>query len=246
MADGEPTWQKRYLHRLYNSRPGWISGTDEFHELCRSVIPPNGRILEIGAGPSNKTSRFLATLGELHGADPDSAVHDNDALVSAVIISDSRLPVPDEHFDACVANYVLEHIADAEGHLREVARVLKPGGVYVFRTPNRFHYVSLIAASTPHWFLDLVANRARNLAHDAHEPYPTVYALNSRAAVRKHARNAGLEVELMRMVEKEPSYAMFSRAAFLFFTAYERVVNATEVLAPMRANIFGLLRKPRA
>jgi SAM-dependent methyltransferase len=245
MPDLDPTWQARYLQRFYNPARGWRDGTGEFHDLCRSAIPPRGRILEIGAGPSNQTSRFLATLGELHGADPDTAVRDNDALTASVVLVDSTLPYPSDDFDACVSNYVLEHIPDPEAHLREVARVLRPGGVYIFRTPNRFHYVSLISSATPHWFHGLVANRARNLAEDAHEPYPTVYALNTRRAVRQYARMAGLEIDQLRMVEKEPSYGMFSRASFLVFTAYERLVNSTDALSSIRANIFGVLRKPR-
>lgn len=39
--------------------------------------------LVIGAGPTNRTSDFLSTLGELHGVDIDPDVHDNAALRTA-------------------------------------------------------------------------------------------------------------------------------------------------------------------
>jgi hypothetical protein len=61
--------------------------------------------------------------------------------------------------------------------------------------------------------------------------------------VRRNARRAGLEVESLEMVEKEPSYGMFARPLFLAFMAYERIVNASGRLAGLRANMFVVLRK---
>lgn len=46
------------------------------------------------------------------------------------------------------------------------------------------------------------------------------------------------------LVEREPSYMMFSGLAFLLGYCYERLVNASEALATFRANIFAVLRKP--
>jgi hypothetical protein len=50
----------------------------------------------------------------------------------------------------------------------------------------------------------------------------------------------------MYTMEKEPSYGMSSRALFLVFMAYERLVNGSGLLAPFRANIVGVFRKPTA
>jgi hypothetical protein len=44
------------------------------------------------------------------------------------------------------------------------------------------------------------------------------------------------------MVEKEPTYGMAARPLFLAFMAYERLVNASSRLAPLRANMFVALR----
>jgi SAM-dependent methyltransferase len=239
------SWQTRWSDRFYDRTKGWVDGTTEFHKLCATTIKPGGKILDIGAGPSNPSSRFLATLGELHGVDVDPAVTTNDALKSAAVITEARLPHPDGFFDACVSNYVLEHVENPQQHLRELARVLKPGGRYVFRTPNRWHYVALVASLTPHWFHEQVANRLANLPADAHEKHRTYYRINSRAAVRRHARAAGFAVDELRMIEKDPSYGMASRVLFLSFMAYERVVNATSFLAGVRANILAVLSKTK-
>jgi SAM-dependent methyltransferase len=237
-------WQQSYLRRFYDPAAGWVDGTQEFFAMCREAVLPGSKILEIGSGPSNDTSRFLATIGEVHGLDPDPAVRDNDALATAMILEGDAFPSESGAFDACVSNYVVEHVSDGPGHLREVARILKPGGRYLFRTPNRFHYVALVSAATPQWFHELVANRLRNLEPEAHDPYPTRYQLNSRWTVQAAAATAGLEIETLRFVEKEPSYSMSSRLLFLAFTGYERAVNSTDRLSFLRSNIFACLRKP--
>jgi SAM-dependent methyltransferase len=243
MSQPAESWQQKYCRIFYESKPGWINGTEEFHRLCDATIGCSGKILEIGAGPSNPTSRFLATIGELHGLDPDPQVRENDALSTAAVLEDARFPFPDASFDACVSNYVIEHVADPAAHLREVARVLRPRGAYVFRTPNQFHYVALVSRATPHWFHVLVANRLRNQQAQAHDPYPTVYRCNSRRSVRELSNASGFEVSELRMIEKEPSYGMASPLLFFPLWAYERLVNATPAAAGLRANILAVLRK---
>lgn len=240
------SWQERYVAKFYDRSTGWVDGTTAFHELCRSVLPPGARILEVGAGQSNPTSRFLAALGSLHGLDPDPAVLGNTALASASVLGAGPYPFADNSFDACVSNYVLEHMPDPVAHFAEVSRVLAPGGVYCFRTPNRFHYVTAVARWTPHWFHVLVANRLRNLPAEQADPYPTHYRANSQRELRLLAAQAGLAVETLSLIEKEPSYGMSSRLLFLSFMAYERLVNATDLAANLRVNILGVLRKPAA
>jgi ubiquinone/menaquinone biosynthesis C-methylase UbiE len=240
------SWREQYLERFYKGRPGWLNGSEEFHDLVRATIRPGAKILEIGSGPSNASSRFLATLGELHGVDITPELLENDALASGKVGDGVSIPYPDATFDACVSNYVLEHVEKPREQLREIFRVLKPGGAYLFRTPNLVHYVALISGATPQWLHELVANRVRGLAAGSHAPYPTVYRMNTPRAVRSGAKEIGFEVETLRMVEKEPSYGMIARPVFLGLMAYERLVNSTEKLAFARANLFAVLRKPGA
>jgi SAM-dependent methyltransferase len=231
------------MDRFYRSRPGWTDGTTDFHALCSAAAPTDAKILEVGAGPTNPTSAFLATLGQLHGVDVDDEVRGNVHLASSALMRDDRFPFPDASFDMVVSNYVVEHVGDAAAHLSEVCRVLRDGGAYLFRTPNLFHYVALVSRAVSHRTHKLLANRLRNLPPGSHDPWPTVYAMNTPASVRRHARQAGFEVERLDMVEKEPSYGMAARPLFLAFMTYERLVNTTEWLAPLRANMFVTLRK---
>lgn len=158
-------WQDPYLDKFYPITSWRRDGTRDFFAVCQQYC--GGRILEIGAGPSNPTSEYLGTLGELHGVDIDSEVKENAALRTASVIKDV-LPFPDCSFDSCASNYVCEHITDPRHHLQEIWRVLKPRGAYVFRTPNKFHYTALVAGVTSHSFHLKVANRLRSM--DGHDP----------------------------------------------------------------------------
>jgi len=90
---------------------------------------------------------------------------------------------------------------------------------------------------TPDWFHKLVANRARGLGSDARDPHPTVYRMNSLRRCRKILESAGFRIQHMECIETEPSYAMVSRMLFYPLMLWERVLNSTELLENVRANI---------
>jgi SAM-dependent methyltransferase len=233
------TWFERY----YFSRPGYLSGTIEFHRLAQEALGKGSEILEIGSGPENQTSLFLSRLGNLQGVDISEEIRSNHHLRVAKVYDGSKLPFDDRQFDLCVSDYVLEHIGDPALHFREVARVLKPGGKYCFRTPNIFHYVALASSMLPHSLHLKLANRLRGASSDAHDPYPTFYRCNRRGRLRRLCADAGLKVYEFRMVEKEPSYGRIGAAFFFPMMAYERVVNGAPIFQGFRANIFGVVGK---
>ena len=95
------------------------------------------RILDAGCGNGRYTKNIL------HWADADAFItafdlsqsmlrrarrHLKTARVSHVAADVTRLPYPDEWFDCVVCGWMLEHLPDPAPGLRELARVLQPGG----------------------------------------------------------------------------------------------------------------------
>jgi SAM-dependent methyltransferase len=232
------------FNRYYRSHAGFMGGTEVFHHICQSHFVAGGRILEIGAGPANATTDFLAGLGPVVGLDVSTEVRTNPQLVEAHVYDGLTMPFPNTSFDLCVSNYVLEHVINPGHHFQEVSRILKPGGIYCFRTPNRWHYVTLASALLPHSMHLRLANKLRTLDDRAHDPWPTVYRANTRLRLRKLARVNRLLVEELRMIEAEPSYGSAHALLFYPMMVYERIVNSSNAFSSFRVNIFGTLRKP--
>jgi len=69
------------------------------------------------------------------GLDIDGAILYDDKIKADVRWDGSTIPLPDNSFDCAMATEVLEHCPYPEKTLREVLRVLKPGGVLLITVP---------------------------------------------------------------------------------------------------------------
>lgn len=234
----------RLFERYYFSCPEFVDGTTEFHQLLSHQVKMGSSILEIGSGPTNQTTNYLATLGRVTGADVTREIETNIALTEAHTFDGVNLPFPDVGFDACVSNWVVEHLQNPSAHFREVARVLKPGGTYCLRTPNQWHYFTLGSRLIPYGLHLRIANKLRGLPTDSHDPYPTHYRANSIPLIRRLCQCSGLTPLTVFAIEKEPSYGRFHPALFCPMFLYERLVNSFSAFEGLRATILAALSKP--
>jgi SAM-dependent methyltransferase len=109
-------------------------GPVHFQTLEQELAPVaqylSGRFLNAGCG-SRDINGFLRRHGvttitryDIHSGDPE-----------VVIGPLSSMPFPDSSFDSVLCNAVLEHVADADAAMRELARVVRPGGRIVVAVP---------------------------------------------------------------------------------------------------------------
>ncbi len=161
------------------------------------------------------------------GTDQDPAVAHNPFCNHTCVSDLSRLPFSSGSFDLIHSRWVLEHLPDPLATFREFARVLKPGGRLLAITPNVFHYATTAARITPHWF-------HRWFWRGKYDPFPTYYRANSRDAIRRLCRHAGLRLEELDLIEGPPRYLKSHRLAFRLGVAYERLVSSTPWLASLR------------
>lgn len=113
----------------------------------REHLPPGGRVLDIGCGAALVADRLIdlhATYvgAEYGGHQLDYAVRtaksrEGRPLRSFFVQADAEhLPFADASFDVVVMTEVIEHLLRPELAVWELARVLRPGGVFVMTTNN--------------------------------------------------------------------------------------------------------------
>lgn len=99
-----------------------------------------GDLLEIGCGEGRGVSLLEDRVDSYSGLDKIKEVVDNlseeypKAEFKQSVIP--PLPYPDNSFDSVISFQVIEHIKDDKRYLKEIYRVLKPGGIALITTPN--------------------------------------------------------------------------------------------------------------
>jgi SAM-dependent methyltransferase len=93
-------------------------------------------VLDIGAGQGALSARLRDAGARVSACDVVPEQFDVPGVAFRALGRDGVLPFDDASFDAAIAVEVLEHIDGHDRFYAEVARVLKPGGVILFTTPN--------------------------------------------------------------------------------------------------------------
>jgi SAM-dependent methyltransferase len=215
--------------------PGYVDEHARFDAVIRRYIRPGIAVLDAGAGRGVMYPYdYKDTVARMAGADTDPAIQENANLTDAVVADLAHLPYGAAEFDLVFSKYVFEHLDRPLDVMRELRRVLKPGGHLLIHTPNRWHYVALFATLTPTtfhaWFND---KRGRVEA----DTFPTRYRVNDRKTVDRLAMSTGFRVVSIELIETKPDYLFFNPVAYRAGIAYERVVNRWDALERLRVQM---------
>jgi SAM-dependent methyltransferase len=149
-----PQPDEAHLREIYQPayHRGWGIGTDgeaalrgmkhrTFRRLLKSLsrVVATGRVLDVGCA----TGFFLEVAAEagwdVYGVELSTYAAElardkfGDRVFSGTL---EQAAYPDEFFDLVMLSDIIEHVPDPRSFLREVRRVLRPGGVVALVTPN--------------------------------------------------------------------------------------------------------------
>jgi SAM-dependent methyltransferase len=101
------------------------------HELLEG-LPPRARVLDLGA----RSGSFQTPRRDLMVVRLDLEVPSTRGAGAYVSADAARMPFAPGVFDAVISNHSLEHFVEMEATVREIGRVIKPGGALYVAVPD--------------------------------------------------------------------------------------------------------------
>jgi ubiquinone/menaquinone biosynthesis C-methylase UbiE len=239
--------------KAYWKLEGWIAPGLRYaqydYEFALSELVHEGcEWLDVGCGPSilpewrhGEERDLVRRARRIVGIDVDKGGLVRNQSVRRVLGDVSNLPFPDGRFDLVSANMVLEHLPEPAAQLREVWRMLKPGGAFIFITPNVRSYFVILSR--------MLSNRAKKLAvrllegRAGEDHFPTFYRANSAEDIRAVAEEIGFDVPDIRYVCTTAICAKILPLAAIELMWIRLLLK--ERMRRYRQDLICVLRKPR-
>jgi SAM-dependent methyltransferase len=122
----------------------------------------------------------------------------------------TRLPFPDNAFNIVIGNHIMEHIPDDQLAMREIHRVLQPGGIAVLQAP--------FSETIPHTLEDAaITDPQQQSALFGQKDHVRIYAL---ADYLQRLQQAGFQVNYLpyESLSELYQYAIQPREGFIYIT----------------------------
>lgn len=184
---------------------------------------PQGRGIDLGCGDGRLMRVLLDASGArpaLVGVDIDP-LETRDAAKAGVYVrvhtaDGARLPETDSTFDFVFSNSVLEHIDEIEAVIGEVARVLRPGGTFLFTVPSSGFHGCLAGPLVP--WRDRSAYLAEIDRRCAHKRYWS--EVEWAACLRDHGMNVARANQYLSVAEVQRWETLSRFTAGLLFSLF--------------------------
>ena len=243
-------WHWRLVDLL---TPGLCDAQHRYVAALEQVVRPWVRWLDLGCGRrllpgwlprSDQRGRELASWAHhVVGVDLDEpSLRDHTVLRDRVKADLGALPFADGSFDLVTANMVFEHVTEPRCVLREVQRILAPGGTLLFHTPNVRYPLTALTTSLPQRWKDRLIRLLDGRAGD--DVFPAVYRCNDAATIERAAALSGFTVRTVQHVESAPYTAALGPLA-LPELVLMRLLRRN-ALQHRRPNLLVTLHKPAA
>jgi SAM-dependent methyltransferase len=130
-----------YSRVLFPRGLDWLMSRPPFPDIRQALLAQvGGKVLEVGFGTGLNLPHYPSHIHELTTVDPNPGMNSvaqrrikaSPIVVRSHMLHGEQLPMADESFDTVVSTWTLCSIENVERALRELRRVLKPDGRYVF------------------------------------------------------------------------------------------------------------------
>ncbi|MEY2480212.1 MAG: hypothetical protein QOI04_1139 [Verrucomicrobiota bacterium] len=210
-----------------------VDGTVVFFTRVQALLDGARIVVDVGCGRGARLEDlcvFRRKLADLRAPDRTvigldvSVAGETNSMVDVFhqITDQQRWPVEDNSVDVVVSDFVLEHIDDPNAFFGEVHRILKPGGFFCARTPNKWGYVTIISRLLPTVRHAKVISKVQRNRKEK-DVFATVYRCNTASSLRNSLSALGMEYVVIP-IESEPNYLTFNRTLYRCGVLLHRVL----------------------
>ncbi len=162
---------------------------DAYRNNLNEYISNCHKIIHLGCGKSSLSKYCSTNLSEkqIYSLDLTPEVLTINPDKYKIVADACEMPFLSNSVDLIATEHTFEHFINPERVLKEIFRVLKPGGHLVSTFPNSWYYASVISRLTPYWFhvfyLKLLHGASDEIIKQ--EKFPTYYKFNSYNKIKK-------------------------------------------------------------
>jgi SAM-dependent methyltransferase len=213
--------QNLLRERYREMNPSWRPATELYAALVKATIRPSDRLLDLGCGRGGLVEQLGHPLAQVVGVDPDwrSLVEHRLPLPRLTAVSD-HLPLAHGRFDLVFASWLLEHLEHPSLTFNQIARVLRPGGCFIFITPNAAHPLSHLNRALGRFARLQGALVGRFYGRADGDTFPTFYRANTAEALNRLGAAAGLRLVSLVAIS-DPTYLAFNEPLFQLMLRFE-------------------------
>jgi SAM-dependent methyltransferase len=232
--------QNQLREQYRQEHVGWQPATELYAGLVRAHLPPAGRLLDVGCGRGGLVEQLAHPLRQMMGIDPDwLSLHEHRLNLPRAAAFSDDIPFAAGSFDVVFASWLLEHLERPSLTFNEIGRVLKPGGVFVFITPNGKHPLALLNRGLGRFARLQGRIVERFYGRASADTFPTYYRANETAVLHTLCQSAGLNLIELHTIP-DPTYLAFTPVLFRLMSWFE-----TKLPPQRRLHLVGLAQKEK-
>ncbi len=220
---------------------------EHYKRLVSDATANASTVVHLGAGklPLSEVCEISLAGKTIIAIEPDLETLTRNPSLFKICATGDSIPLADTSVDAVVCEYVVEHLENPERVMLEIHRVLRPGGRFVFVTPNAWSYSAIITRATSQRFHDEFLARLMQLGASINEkPCPTVFRMNTRAQIEGIAKRSGLVVRDLFSGVDHPTYTYPFLVLHQLATMWHFVLDRFDILEPLRISWVCVLERP--
>jgi len=230
--------------------PGLRSSQYAYFETVRSCLRGQAKWLDVGCGHHvfgdwmvKEQAEVVGTAGLVVGLEYDrSSLRRHQAIVNRVAADIRFPPLKRGSFDLITANMMVEHLENPVEALVEIRYLLKPGGLFVFHTPNLRSGLVWLSSRVPESWKRLLIRWLEDRQEE--DVFPAYYKLNTSGRIKELARQAGFQLRELRQVNTSAASQMLGPVVILELLLIRLL--SLERFRDFRPDIVAVLENPAA